>query len=190
MIDYSNLEKNKELLPLEVYTCDLNLGSLNKVYIDIINLEGDKQHRSTNIKADMTDWNLNNKYKEFEPLAKVFSDIYKHILQISHPQWYENIQIYHGHDYRFKNIDIWGAKYKSREKTIPHSHMPSTISMCLYLKVPKGCPGLTFNDLSKTISVKENQMIIFPGTIVHSVKSKKFRGNRYVLAANLNISDE
>jgi len=190
-VKYTGLRKIEDLYPLEVYTCNLDLGDLKKRYIEIIDLEGDKQNKTTNIKADMTDWGINEIYEELQCLTKMFSDIYKEIIKKYHPQLYQIMIDYFICDYDFTdNINIWGAKYRSREKTIPHHHLPSRMSYCLYLKTPKGCPGLSFTDISKTIPVKEDQLIIFDGSVRHSVKSKKFRGSRYILAANLNMSNE
>jgi hypothetical protein len=185
VILYSNLKKIENLTSLEVYTCKLDLGDLKKKYIEIIDLEGDKQNKSTNIKADMTDWRLNIKYVEFKLLTDALSDIYKKILETYHVEFYQSIIKYHGDNYRFKNINIWGAKYSSKEKTVPHDHFPSRMSFCLYLKTPKGCPGLSFNDVSRTIPIEEDQLIIFDSVIRHSVKSKKFKGKRYVLAGDI-----
>jgi hypothetical protein len=184
-LNYSEISKIKQLDPLEVYTCYVDLGSLKKKYIDIINYEGDKQSHLTNIKANMTEWNLNTKYKDFHVVSELFLDVYKKIMEIYHPQFYQNLIDYYHTDVNLVSVEIWGAKYKSKEKTIPHCHDPAIMSMCLYLKTPKGCPGLSFTDISKTIPVEENQMVIFDPFITHSVKSKKFRGERYVLAANL-----
>jgi len=185
MIKYSDPKKIDNLYPLEVYTCKLDLGNLKKEYIKIIDLEGDKQCRSTNIKADMTDWRLQDTYGNFEVLIDVFSDIYKKIIEKTHPEFYQILIGHYGDTYVFKNINLWGARYRSREKTIPHDHIPAKMSMCLYLKTPKGCPGLSFNDISKTIPVSEDQLLIFDSSIKHSVKSKKFRGTRYILSANI-----
>lgn len=184
-INYSDLIRIDQLLPCEVYTCKLNLGTLKKVYREIIDKEGDKQNQSTNIKADMTDWKLNQKYHELDPLVEVFSDIYLKIQEIYHFQYYQNLISYYGNGCKFTNTEIWGARYKSREKTVPHHHEPAIMSMCLYIKTPKGCPGLSFNEVSKTIPVEEDQMIIFRSSVMHSVKSKKFKGKRYILAGNL-----
>lgn len=164
------------------------LGDLKKRYIDIIDLEGDKQGRSTNVKASMTSWTLNHTYDECVPIAETFADVYKEIIKTFKPQLYEILTFYHGHEFRFSEIHVWGAKYKSKEKARPHDHLPAFASMCLYLKTPKGCPGLSFNEISKTIAIEEDQMIIFDSSVKHSVKSKKFRGCRYILAGNINIA--
>jgi hypothetical protein len=190
VINYFDLKKIENLSPLHIYSCRLDFGDLKKRYIKIIDLEGNKQNKATNIKAEMTSWRLNDKYGELQPLSEVFSEIYKKILETYYSQHYQIITHHYGKNYRFTDIDIWGARYRSREKTIPHDHLPAKMSYCLYLKTPKGCPGLSFTDISKTIPVQEDQLIIFDGSVRHSVKSKKFRGSRYILAANLYISNE
>jgi len=187
---YSGLRKLENLSPLEVYSCKIDLGDLKKKYINIIDLEGDKQGKSTNIKADMTNWRLNHVYNEFVVIADTFSDICREIIKIHNYQLYELLCHYHGNKFKFAQVDIWGAKYKSREKTVPHIHTPAYFSMCLYLKTPKGCPGLTFNAISRSIPVEENQMIIFNSSVQHSVKSKKFRGFRYIVAGNIHTRFE
>jgi hypothetical protein len=187
---HSNLKKIETLSPLEVYTCRVDLADFKKRLIDIIDLEGDKQEKSTNIKADMTNWRLSHIYDEYIIVDEIFSDIYREIIETYKPQLYEILTYYHGNKFRFSHVDVWGAKYRSREKTIPHTHFPAAFSMCLYLKTPKGCPGLSFNDISKTIPVEENQMILFDSSVKHSVKSKKFRGYRYVIAGNIHTRFE
>jgi hypothetical protein len=189
-MQYSNLKKLERLLPLEVYTCRINLDNFKKRLIDIIDLEGDKQGKSTNIKANMTNWKLNNRYDEFFYIAEIFSDIYKEIIKTYNPQFYDVLVHYHGNKFKFNQIDIWGAKYRSREKTIPHNHLPAFASMCLYLKTPKGCPGLSFNEISRSIPVEKDQMILFNSSVRHSVKSKKFRGYRYIVAGNIHTQFE
>lgn len=189
MINHTEIVRLDNLNPLEVYTCILNLVDLRNRYIKIIDIEGDKQKRSTGIKADMTDWRLEDHYEEFSPLVEVFWKIYKHITLTYRPQFYEILSHYLIDDFDYKQyINLWGARYKSREKAESHNHYPSNMSFCLYLKTPKGCPGLSFTEISKTVHVEENQLIIFNGSVNHSVKSKKFRGKRYILAANINMS--
>lgn len=184
-IRYSDLKKIENLSPLEVYSCRVDLGNLKKRYIDIIDLEGDEQKKSTNVKASMTSWTLNHIYDECIPVAEIFSDAYREIIKTFKPQLYEILTYYHGNEFKFSQIHVWGAKYKSKEKTVSHDHLPAIASMCLYLKTPKGCPGLSFNAISKTIPVEEDRMIIFDSSVRHSVKSKKFRGSRYILAGNI-----
>lgn len=174
------------LSPLEVYSCKIYLGDIKKTIIKIIDIEGDKQNQSTNIKADMTDWRLNYKYDAIKLFSKNFIDIYKKILQIYNPEFYKIMTNYYRDDDEYFNhiVNIWGARYRSGEKTVPHDHLPSRMSFCLYLKTPKGCPGLSFTDINKTLPIEEGMLLLFNGAIRHSVKSKKFRGTRYVLAGN------
>jgi len=140
----------------------------------------------------MTDFNLNIKYPELLMLTDVFFNIYMKIIEIDNNEFYQTVTNYYKENQKFVDIDLWGAKYRSKERTIPHDHIApkSLMSMCLYLKTPKGCPGLSFNDISRTIPVKENEMILFKPNVRHSVKSKKFRGNRYVIAGNISYNND
>lgn len=78
--------------------------------------------------------------------------------------------------------ECWGAIYEENDHTIPHKHFPADFSAVIYLEAEEDCAPIIFaNNL--IVHPKPNQMIIFPGMLLHSVPENT--GKRVVLVMNM-----
>jgi hypothetical protein len=152
----------------------INNPSMDKNIIRIINEQGDRQKLLTNVKAQMTEWNILNEngFKELGDIVKNLS------IQASEIKYNRKIVPF--------ITCIWGAKYKSLDYAISHDHFPATWSCVYYINPPKNAPGLYFPEENKEIEIYHGKLIMFEGNVLHEVKKQEFDGFRYVVAANIN----
>ena len=150
-----------------------NEEEMNKNIIDTINHQGDKQNYNTNVKAQMTDWEMWD-YPGFNKLHNILIETIKGLACYKKRE-----------SVKFNIVDMWGCKYKDGDYTIKHNHWPSVWSMVYYLYPPKECPELIFNDFNYKIKPEHGLMVIFPGHLEHEVNKKSFKGYRYVVSANV-----
>tara|TARA_R110001592_G_scaffold65009_3_gene199710 strand:- start:5056 stop:5697 length:642 start_codon:yes stop_codon:yes gene_type:complete len=171
----------KKDLPLKsfltTFETKLNEPKMDKDIIKVINKQGDKQKHSSNVKAQMTEWIMNDK-PGFDLLAKYISNMAK---EVSLLQYNRKI---------LPNItDMWGMKYKSEEYAVPHDHWPAIWSCVYYVNAPKEAPGLFFPEMGEQggeRQLEQGLLVMFPGHTKHGVRPKKFKGYRYVVSANIN----
>ena len=157
------------------YWIKLSNTSFNEDIIRFIDSKEDEQKHSTNVKAKMTSWNVENE-KEFQILKKYILELASFI----------SIERYNRDEF-FEIGSMWGMAYKSGELSVPHDHWPSIWSACYYINPPKNCSGLYFNDLDEELTVENGMLVLFPGWVRHEVKKQKFDGTRYVVAANIKL---
>ena len=118
-------------------------GYDNDLFVTQILSRGDKQKRQSNVKADMTEWKVNE--VEWYNLCKDI--IENHIVFLSGEI-----------DVEWQIVSVWGATYRKSDYTLYHSHMPSTFSFCYYPKVGKNPAPLVFSDLDWSIVVLEVEL--------------------------------
>lgn len=159
---------------LFILEATINNPEMDKNIIKIIDEQGDKQKMLTNVKAQMTEWNVGNKdgFKELVDIIKNLS------IKASEIKYKTTINPY------IKSI--WGMKYKSFDYALPHDHFPATWACVYYINPPKDSPGLYFPEENKEIEIHHGKLIIFEGNVLHEVKTKQFEGFRYVVSANIN----
>ncbi len=139
--------------PIELKKLNLNAQTRSSL-IELILEHGDEQNHASNVKADMTDWHMHEKYKEFKELS-IFAEAVA---------------------------------------TINHTHWGYLWSWCYYLKVPNDAPPLRFEDVGdgKTASLdvypKEDDIIVFPSWISHSVPKSQSDNKRIMVAGNIRSS--
>ena len=144
-------------------------GHDNDLFVKQILARGDKQEKKTNVKADMTEWRVNE--PEWHNLCRDI--IENHIIFLSGEI-----------DVTWKIVSLWGAHYKKGEYTIYHSHMPCVISFCYYPKADKDSAPLVFSELDYELYPEEGQLVIFPSHLKHGVPSQR-EGERMVIAGNI-----
>jgi len=152
--------------------CDEIPDEVNKNIVNYIDLVGDVQHYQTNVKAQMTDWDVsyNEHFLKVGEIALKFSkDIAKKV-------WAVTISPILS--------DIWGMKYKTNEYAISHDHFPSMFSFAYYINPPENST-LSFPELNKELKNEHKMLVIFPGHMLHEVKPKEFTGHRYVVSGNI-----
>jgi hypothetical protein len=98
----------------------VNDEEMNRQIIEVIDAQGDRQNHSTNVKADMTEWNM-TKEPGFNKLAEIIKTL--SIKASLDKIWYRAINPF------IKTM--WGLKYKSGEFATPHSSLASTMGLCL-----------------------------------------------------------
>ena len=169
-------------LPLKsmitVYEKIIDDKKMDKDIIKVIDKFGDRQNHSTNVKAQMTEWHM---YKEpgFNKLANIVLQMIPDI-----PRDKFNIK-----DFKPKVVDMWGMKYKSGEIAIEHDHWPCAWSAVYYVKGSEDAPGLFFPEMGDQGGERKflpGLLLVFPGHIRHTVRQKKYKGYRYVVALNVN----
>lgn len=161
---------------LTTFEMKLDEPKMEKDIIKVINKQGDKQKHSSNVKAQMTEWIMNDE-PGFDLLAKYISNMAK---EVSLQQYKRKINPL--------VKEMWGMKYKSGEQAIPHDHWPAVWSCAYYVNAPKDAPGLFFpemGDQGGERRLEQGLLIMFPGHIKHAVRPKKFKGYRYVVSANI-----
>lgn len=152
----------------------INNPEMDKNIIRIINEQGDRQKLLTNVKAQMTEWNLLNE-DGFKELGNIVKDL---SIQASEIKYKTNIKPF--------ITAMWGIKYKSLDYAILHDHFPATWSCVYYINPPKNSPGLYFPEENKEIDIHHGKLIMFEGNVLHEVKKQEFEGFRYVVSANIN----
>jgi len=174
------IEIKRKDLPLKglltIFETKIDDPKMDKDIIKEINKQGDRQNWNSNVKAQMTDWHMMDK-PGFNKLKKIISDM---SLQISKQQYNRNITP--------NIVDMWGMKYKNEEISISHDHWPAIWSCAYYVNAPKNAPGLFFpemGDQGGERQLEQGLLIMFPGHTKHGVRPRKFKGNRYVVSANI-----
>ena len=154
-------------------------GYDNDLFVTQILSRGDKQKRQSNVKADMTEWKVNE--VEWYNLCKDI--IENHIIFLSGEI-----------DVRWKIVNVWGANYKKGDWTKNHAHRPCTFSFCYYPKADiRDSSPLCFPELkperkehlSYRVKPRTGQLVIFPSHLVHGVPLQKENRGRVVIAGNI-----
>ena len=146
---------------------------------------GDQQHKTTNVKAYMTHWQMADKFDSYARLLKLIS-----IEKI--PKYDDSYPIQEGRSGR-KNIycnDMWGVVYNKGEETLKHSHM-NMFSFTYYIEAPKNCAPLIFSSPGKlTIQPKTGDLFIWRGDYEHYVPKQKINKPRIIIAGNLDYQNK
>ena len=160
---------------------------LHKHLLSIVIREGDKQkNRTSNVKANMTEWMMHNKWIEFETLASIIKIL---LAQDTLPKSKDEvIKTEHKYDMR----EMWGAVYRKGDYTKRHWHWPCTWSFGYYLKTSKNTSPILFNNAMRADLIGNviyypvvGDLIIFPSEIYHEVPVQEADEERVMIAGNL-----
>jgi len=154
------------------YEVMIDNEKMNKKIIDQIDKSGDRQKRESNVKADMTDWDMRKK-PGFKELIKITDKV---VVDVQKKHFNVNTKLILD--------DVWGTKYKSNEETIEHDHYPAAWSFVYYPNATKGAPGLTFREANVERTIVKGLLMFFLGNVRHSVQKKEYEGYRYCVAGN------
>lgn len=146
----------------------------NNRIVKIILEQGDRQKRRSNVKADMTEWNMTG----VEPFKQI-TDQVENIVK----DWYwQNARIQ-----LLTNISAcWGAVYRKGDFTVPHEHLPDSYSFVYYPKAEVGCSLLKFNGYD--YQPKTGYGLIFPSYLTHMVNPETSENIRVVVSGNLEVT--
>ena len=168
--------------PIELRQLNLE-DDIRGILTDIIVDRGDEQNHSSNVKADMTDWFMHHKYKEFKELSIHAESVAKQMTK-------DPVAMF--------TFDCWGAVYRKGEYTKKHSHWGNLWSWCYYLEVPPDAPPFRFEDITEMgesepssfdVYPKENDLLMFPSWVLHSVPKSESNSERIVVAGNIQAAD-
>jgi len=84
-------------------------------------------------------------------------------------------------------VDMWGAIYGKGDWADAHSHQPSQISFCYYLKTSNNSSPLVFPTCDFRIGAEAGYVLIFPSWLQHSVPPQQIDEERIVISGNINM---
>ena len=157
---------------LNIFTLE-EVDTLANFIVDL----GDVQKSKTNVKAPMSDWNLNEQHPLVQRLCdkalSIISTVSNEETNFNEPKFYIR--------------RCWGASYGKGDWTKVHNHGASAFSWCYYVRMPEGASPIMFPEANLTIHPKEGELIIFPGIVAHSVPSSDCEEKRIMIASNVGI---
>ena len=133
----------------------------------------DVQRRNTNVKADMSSYELWKETDVFNSFFEMVSDYVRF-----HPWHYEM------KNWIIKNA--WVARYKNNDIARNHNHLPAKLSFIYYIKCTGQPSPLIIEgaDEDHIIEAKEGRLLIFPSVMMHRVEPNG-DGERLCLAGNI-----
>ena len=134
---------------------------------------GDKQDYKTNVKAQMTEWNMEDK--------PGFVKLKEHILSITS----FISEKYYNRPMKPEISDMWGMIYKKGDYAMVHDHWPALWSGVYYITSPEKSGDLFFPQLKQTLSPQTNQMVLFNGSTRHGVKENLTDKERVAVSFNV-----
>ena len=138
--------------------------SLKRDLVRFLHNHHDVQNRETNVKATMTDWMMN---KNSQPV----DELKKFMLSSTNSE---------------KVVDFWANVYRRGDYAIEHDHIPHKYSVVYFLKSEPNFSPLIFDSESSIVKPLEGRVVIFPGSLKHSVPVHFSDETRITLAANIN----
>ena len=163
----------KTIKPDSIFTSILIDPEMVKDIENEIETMGDKQDHKTNVKAQMTEWNMQDR-PGFDKLKERIVEMVEFI-----SKKYYNRQL------KTRISDMWGMSYGKGDHAIVHDHWPALWSGVYYTSVPKNSGELYFPQLKQSIMPKDNQMLIFNGATRHGVKENLSDEKRVCVSFNL-----
>ena len=135
----------------------------------------DKQRRASNVKANMTEWNITS--PQIEKLKKYTV----HEIDKFFPQ----VMVNEGSAMTLGWKDFWGNVYRKGDFTLSHEHKPSICSFVYFLKTKWYDSPLVFTNFGERVRPKEGRYVVFPGHIWHYVPKHRYDETRITLSGNL-----
>jgi len=147
---------------------------LKKQLYDVLLHYEDKQNHETNVKAVMTEWNLES--PEIEALKDYIIKSLK--LLPDNIGW--------GRPGDFEFINFWGNVYRYGEYTNSHQHLPEDFTMVYFLTAQEGDAPLLLDDSKTRIYPEEGLLALFPAYVRHSVPKHMSNNVRITLSGDIN----
>ena len=161
----------------------INFETLNqKLERDILDV-GDKMHKSTNVKGDMTYWGMHERYDSFKSLLKIIAG--------EHLENYVDLGLVNKGKVGVFCSSMWGAVYKKSDFTKEHAHIGARWSFTYYVRAEEDCTPIVFTWPGiMQIKPKTGDLLIWNGEYKHMVPEQQKGTKRIVIAGNLNYWDE
>jgi len=171
---YEVIEKSQVI----VLKLGLEETEIKKLEEDILSLP-DAQNKITNVKANMSTWNLWDQI-DIKPLMDKIEPIIENNSIITfNKRVGEKIE---DNPTIFNNI--WSAVYKNGDYTVPHMHMPAIGSFVYYVKAEGDTSPLIFSCSGFEVQASTDTLVIFPGYMTHEVPPLLSDELRIVIAGN------
>tara|TARA_B100000035_G_scaffold303215_1_gene301575 strand:- start:358 stop:945 length:588 start_codon:yes stop_codon:yes gene_type:complete len=160
----------------------INFDTLNNKLEKDIRDVGDKQNRETNVKGDMTYWQMHTRYDSFKSLLKIICG--------HHIDSYWNLKLVQGGKVKLYCPSMWGAVYKKGDYTKEHAHVGSKFSFTYYVKAEENCSPLVFTWPGvMQIRPKTGDLLIWDSEYQHMVPEETTDNDRICIAGNLNFHE-
>ena len=144
-----------------------------EVYDCLLHYE-DKQNYLTNVKATMTEWNL-----ESPEIEKLKDYIINSLQDLPNDlRW--------GPPGKFQFKNLWGNIYRYGEYTCSHGHIPEDLTMVYFLTAQEGDAPLLLDDSKTPIHPQEGLFALFPSYVFHSVPKHMANNVRITLSGDIN----
>ena len=138
----------------------------------------DCQNRQTNVKATMTEWNLDLPSQEFVQFKNIIISVVK------------DLNLYWSCSFKIKTL--WANIYRKGDYTISHDHDPSRYSFVYFLKSKPNFSPLIFDNIDlknkkkkwKVVKPTEGRLVIFPGFLKHRVPVHIHDETRITISGN------
>jgi len=154
----------------------LSLHHLHKDMADIIRSHKYEEANKSNVQAYMTNYFLHKQHSIVNDVCNAAIEIVKSI----------QVKDQKGTLDKFFTFDCWGAIYSVDDYTKPHTHGPALWSWVYYIQVPNNAPPLYFSEADLRIHPKPDELILFPGHVLHEVPTAiGMSEERIVLAGNI-----
>jgi hypothetical protein len=145
----------------------------NKKIAEYILSCGDKQKYQTNVKAQMTSWDITS--PEIEKIKKW---VLKNLISMKPANPLA----------AFDFSCVWGNVMRKNDYAVPHDHTPAYMSFVYYVKTSEDSSPLCFLASGLTIRPDEGTLVLFPAHLKHFVPRQKFLDERISLAGNIIIN--
>ena len=173
------VEHHHILIPSKVTTLQLGIPQpYKKKCIEEAYKIGDVQSKTTNVQGIMSSYEV---WKDTDVFNLLLDKILHNVTKTFPIQGQEGIV------HILKNA--WSAIYQQGHYTIPHIHEPAYLSFVYYLQSDSSTP-LIFDDCNLAISPPSDMLVIFPGSLRHSVPKHLKNEDRIVIAGNLELAWE
>lgn len=173
------VKQNYCMLEFDLNLDEKQLDSLHRSIINIIKERGDERKRTTNVKAQMTDWKMHDEYKSFEFIARCVENILK--------DFYTKVSSL---DLETFIASCWGGIYGRGDYSEIHAHEPGFYNFVYYVKADDTCAPIVFTDIDardprRVYYPKEGKGVIFPAYIRHEVPVHNSDFERVMVVGNI-----
>ena len=135
----------------------------------------DKQNRSSNVKATMTEWNITT--PRIKTLKKfLINEIKSKLAGSPIGQSFSLTPIFR---------DFWANVYRKGDYTLSHIHLPALWSVVYFLKSKWFYSPLLFDTYGQKIRPKNGRFVVFPSYLKHSVPKHRYDESRITLSGNV-----
>lgn len=140
----------------------------------------DVMNKSTNVIANMTHYKELLNHKIYTEFFSTTIELVNFCYRLRTPHANQKLI--------FDIIDAWGLQHFKDDYTKVHTHEPCKFSTAFCLRNPDSNTEMFFDDFGRGVRMIENQLIIFPSSIKHSVNSHNHPTiSRVSLATNIEI---